>query len=232
MGIFYEENKSYGELLEEKKNFLFIGEAGSGKSEILLNTAAALGAQLCAVDIFDMDQSKPLFRSRDMADTFAKKGITVHWSEQFQDAPVSAGGVRASLIGEGRTLMDIGGGQQAARIAGIYSDLLKKEDSVAVYVMNPYRPWSGSIEEIDGTMSHILRSARLDQIYVLGNPNLGCETKAEEVIEGLAKLDEMMDGFTKIGSACVRRGIYKEVKNGTDKYIFPMDLYFKYEWEQ
>jgi hypothetical protein len=98
--------------------------------------------------------------------------------------------------------------------------------------MNPYRPWSGSIEEIDMTMSHILTSARLDQIYVLANPNLGFETKPEDVTSGIKKLEEMMDGFAKIGSVCVRRDIYKEVKNGTDKYIFPMDLYFKYEWEK
>ena len=33
MSIFYEMDKDFGDLLKEKKNFLFIGEAGSGKSE-------------------------------------------------------------------------------------------------------------------------------------------------------------------------------------------------------
>ena len=40
MSIFYEMDKDFGNLLKEKKNFLFIGEAGSGKSEIVLNVAA------------------------------------------------------------------------------------------------------------------------------------------------------------------------------------------------
>ena len=39
MSIFYEMDKNFGDLLDEKKNFLFIGEAGSGKSEIVLNVA-------------------------------------------------------------------------------------------------------------------------------------------------------------------------------------------------
>ena len=65
MSIFYEMDKDFGDLLKEKKNFLFIGEAGSGKSEIVLNVAAKLAEQIGAkVQVFDMDQSKPLYRSR------------------------------------------------------------------------------------------------------------------------------------------------------------------------
>ena len=71
MGLFYEMDKNFGDVLKEKKNFLFIGEAGSGKSEIVLNVAAKLARETGKkVDLFDMDQTKPLYRSRDMADDF------------------------------------------------------------------------------------------------------------------------------------------------------------------
>lgn len=231
MGLFYESNKNFLELMREKKNFVFIGEAGSGKSEIVLNIARML-AQTTGekVDLFDLDQTKPLYRSRDMQEAFAKKGVTIHFQEQFQDAPTSVGGVRVSLAGAGYTLLDIGGGQQAAKFAGSYSDLLSKEDSVPVYIVNPYRPWSKNTESIDGTMSHILKSIRLDHIYLLGNPNVGITTTAEEFLEGLDKIDALFDGLTYVSSACVQKELYESVKDKTDKTLLPIELYLSYEW--
>ena len=99
MSIFYEMDKDFGELLKEKKKFLFIGEAGSGKSEIVLNVAAKLAEQTGAkVQVFDMDQSKPLYRSRDMKDAFAQKGVEINYQLQFLDAPTVVGGVAESLM--------------------------------------------------------------------------------------------------------------------------------------
>ena len=84
MGLFYEMDKNFGDVLKEKKNFLFIGEAGSGKSEIVLNVAAKLARETGKkVDLFDMDQTKPLYRSRDMADDFKELGVDIHYQDQL-----------------------------------------------------------------------------------------------------------------------------------------------------
>ena len=231
MGLFYESGKTIMDLMEEKKNFVFIGEAGSGKSEIVLNIAHMLARETGKrVDLFDLDQTKPLYRSRDMQEAFEKDGVTIHFQEQFQDAPSQVGGVRASLYGDGYTLLDIGGGHQAAKYAGSYSDLLSKEDSAPVYIVNSYRPWTRSLEGVDGTMSHILNSIRLDHIYILGNPNLGYATTADEFIDGLGKIDELFDGLTVVNSACVREDIYDAVKERTEKFLLPLKLYLTYEW--
>lgn len=45
VGLFYEADKTFDDLMKEKKNFVFIGEAGSGKSEIVLNIANKLAQQ-------------------------------------------------------------------------------------------------------------------------------------------------------------------------------------------
>ncbi|MCF0140797.1 MAG: hypothetical protein HUJ78_02070 [Mogibacterium sp.] len=210
---------------------MFIGEAGSGKSEIVLNVAHMLAEQTGKkVDLFDLDQTKPLFRSRDLKEAFAKDGVTIHFQEQLLDAPSAVGGVATSLMGDGYTLLDIGGGHSAARMAGGYCHLLAKEDSVPVYVINSYRPWTKSLEAIDGTMSHILKSTRLDHIYILGNPNLGYATDVNEFMNGLDKLDELLDGITTVNSACVRSDIYEEAQARTDKFLLPMELYLTYEW--
>ncbi|MBQ6623603.1 MAG: hypothetical protein IJH57_03185 [Mogibacterium sp.] len=231
MSLFYEADKTFEELMDEKKNFVFIGEAGSGKSEIVLNVAAKLAERTGkAVDLFDLDQTKPLYRSRDMQAEFAKCGVTIHYQDQYLDAPVMVGGVRASLVSENYTLLDIGGGHQAAKFAGAYSDLLSKDDSAPVYIVNPYRPWTKSVDAIDATMKHILGSMRLDHIYILGNPNLGYATTPEEFLEGIKRINELFDGYTHVNSACVRKDIYEEVKDKTGKSLVPIDLFLTYSW--
>ena len=231
MELFYEKEKTFEDLMKEKNNFVFIGEAGSGKSEIVLNIAHMLAQQTGKkVDLFDLDQTKPLYRSRDMQEEFAKRGVTIHYQDQYLDAPVMVGGVRASLISDNYTLLDIGGGHQAAKFAGAYSDLLSKDDSVPVYIVNPYRPWTKSVDAIDATMKHILGSMRLDHIYILGNPNLGYATTADEFTEGIKRIDELFDGYTHVNSACVRKDIYEEVKDRTDKKLVPIDLFLTYSW--
>lgn len=231
MGLFYEADKTFEDLMNEKKNFVFIGEAGSGKSEIVLNVALRLAETTGRpVDLFDLDQTKPLYRSRDMKDEFAKRGVTIHYQDQYLDAPVMVGGVRVSLVSDHYTLLDIGGGHQAAKFAGAYADLLSKDDSAPVYIINPYRPWTKSVDAIDGTMCHILGSMRLDHIYMLGNPNLGYTTTVNEFMDGLNKIDELLDGFTVVSSACVRRDIYEEAQAMTDKALVPIDLFLTYSW--
>ena len=231
MGLFYEADKTFEQLMDEKKNFVFIGEAGSGKSEIILNIANKLAQKTGKqVDLFDLDQTKPLYRSRDMQKDFADRGVNIIYQEQYLDAPVMVGGVRVSLISDRYTLLDIGGGHQAAKFAGAYSDLLSKDDAVPVYIVNPYRPWTKSVDAIDGTMRHILGSMRLDHIYILGNPNLGYATSVNEFMEGLDRIDELFDGFTAVNSACVRREIFEEAQAMTGKSLVPLDLFLTYSW--
>lgn len=231
MGLLYEMEKSYEDILKEKKNLLFIGEAGSGKSEIVLNTAAKLASETGKkVDVFDLDQTKPLYRSRDMQEAFRDIGVDIHYQDQYLDAPTVVGGVSTSLLADHYTLLDIGGGHPAARMAGGYAHILKSDDAAPIYIVNPFRPWTKSLESIDGTMTDILNAVRLDHIYLLGNPNLGYHTTSQDVADGLTKLDELFDGVTVVNSACVKKELYDDVAGTTDKYLMPIELYLTYEW--
>ena len=87
------------------------------------------------------------------------------------------------LAPDKNVILDVGGGDAGARLIGGYSHLLKNAD--VWFIVNPYRPWSGSTEHIDGTLSAILRAARLKLPRFLLNPNLGQETTAEEYLAGL-----------------------------------------------
>ena len=98
--------------LEHKKNFVFLGEAGSGKSELAVNFARQLARRTQReVHFFDLDMTKPLFRSRDAAGELEQAGVTVHFQEQFMDAPTLVGGVSPTLRDPGAlAVMDVGGG--------------------------------------------------------------------------------------------------------------------------
>ena len=83
MSLFYEADKIFEQLIYEKKNFVFIGEAGSGKSESVLSIANKLAEKTGKqVDLFDLDQTKPLYRSRDIQEDFAKRRVTIHYQDQ------------------------------------------------------------------------------------------------------------------------------------------------------
>ncbi|MBR2674569.1 MAG: hypothetical protein IKE52_03820 [Mogibacterium sp.] len=233
MGLFYEADKTFKQLLDIKKNFVFIGEAGSGKSETALNIALKLAERgERAVDLFDLDQTKPLYRSRDLQQEFESRGVKIYYQDQYLDAPVMVGGVRASLVSDNFTLLDIGGGHQAAKYAGVYADLLSMENSLPVYVINPYRPWSKDVDSIDATMKHILGSMRIDHIYILANPNLGYATTSDEFIKGLRITEELFAGYTYIKSACLHRDIYEEAKERTEKELIPLELFLSHSWAQ
>ena len=221
---------------KEACNFVFLGEAGSGKSEIAVNLAVALAAQgENEVHFFDLDMTKPLFRSRDVTEHLTAAGVTVHYEEQFYDAPTAAGGVDRLLRDEQCfTILDVGGDYIGARSVGGYAPWLNREGTVVWYVVNPYRPWSMDIEHIDKILGQILgvSRVRLDRVRILGNPNLGPETTADEVITGARQLEEMIGPYKPIDFCTVQERLFPDTEGKTPGAIYPIRLYLTYEWAQ
>ena len=112
--------------MTSSSNVVFLGEAGSGKSEIALNFAQAL-AELGGkpVHFFDLDMTKPLFRSRDRREALETLGVEVHYEAQFMDAPTLTGGVRQRLNDPHCcAVLDVGGDYIGARSIGGYLSLI------------------------------------------------------------------------------------------------------------
>ena len=186
-----------GSFLPEKKNFVFVGEAGSGKSELAINFARRLVTMTDKpVHFFDLDMTKPLFRSRDAAASLEASGVIVHFMEQFMDAPTLVGGVNPLLRDENAiVIMDVGGDHIGARSIGGFAPLLNRADAAVFYIINSYRPWSDTIDHIDETLGKILGVShiQLTQLTLVSNPNNGSEsTTAQEVIDGHRQTVEMV----------------------------------------
>lgn len=216
--------KDFLKLLEGKKNVIFIGEAGCGKSEIALNLSAQLSGQIAGgelaaagVDLFDLDQTKPLYRSRDLAKQMENLDVKVHYQDQHMDSPQAIGGVGPSMADTSRiTILDVGGDDIGARLIGTYQTWTNRPDAIAFYVINPYRPWSGDIYAIDTTLSAILAVSHIKEFHIIVNPNLGHETTHEEWLEGLKLAHEMLDKFTTIEAAVVSKNIAQDVFQGLE----------------
>lgn len=217
-------------LAKGRKNFVFLGEAGSGKSEIAMNMAVELREITDRpVHFFDMDQTKPLYRSRDAREIIEQAGVYFHYEEQFFDAPTLVGGVREHLGDrESIVIMDVGGNHQGARLIGGFAPFLNRDESEAFFVINPYRPWSKDVISIDGTLSSILKVSHIEKVSIISNPNVGPSTTVEEVITGNGKVEEMIGEYINIGYVSVMDSLCKELK--TPIPILPIKLYLTSPW--
>lgn len=218
--------------IEQKKNFVFLGEAGSGKSEIAVNVACMLGKKVPhgrKVHFFDLDQTKPLFRSRDVRGQLEKEQVTVHFDRQFLDAPTLVGGVAEHLRDERHVvILDVGGNHIGARMIGRFSELLNQENTVACFVINPYRPWSKDLRSIDQTLSSILQVSHIEKVEIISNPNLGADTSEEEVLAGHRRVMDLISEKMPVSCLCVRRELYEKVRRKIGVSVMPMDLRMQY----
>ncbi len=212
-------------------NFTFIGEAGSGKSEIAINFAIYLRKKTGKnIEFFDLDMTKPLFRSRTFEDYMKSMGIMVRYQEQFMDAPSLVGGVRPAMKKKDTIcIMDVGGDYIGARSIGGYATLLNQEDTMIYYVLNGYRPWSLDMERIDTTFGQIMGVSHIngDQVHLINNPNIGSGTTIEEFLLGKEKMERMVSPYKTMDFSCIRKDIYEQLEQ--QENVFPLDLHINLE---
>ena len=221
-------------LLRQQKNVVFLGEAGCGKSEIAMNLACAL-ARLGEkqVHFFDLDMTKPLFRSRDLARELEEKGVIVHYEEQFMDAPTVTGGVMRLLRDPAcYVVLDVGGDAIGARSIGGYAPLLNAESTVVYYVVNSYRAWSLDIDHIDRVLGEVLAVShiRLDNLRLLSNCNLGVHTTAADVLAGKKRACDMIEPYHPIDAHCVWDALLPRMPDGEN--WLGLHLFLTYPWER
>lgn len=217
--------------LKGAKNTVFLGETGSGKTEVALNLARRLAKEGGrSVHFFDMDQTKPLFRARDCAKELEKDGVVFHFQEQYLDAPTVAPGVIERLLDkESIVLMDVGGGAHGSHMIGQFSHILNRDDARVLYIVNPYRPWSRSLSDIEGTVARVAGAARLRNLHLVANPNLGPSTTLEDVLEGLKRFRDLFPGETP-DFVCALDELCARLEERIEEPVLPVRLNTLPEW--
>lgn len=170
---------------------LLLGHFGSGKTEVAIFFALSLCAEQKRPLLLDLDFITPYYRSRDVADELAKAGVEVVrpagdlWRS---DLPVvAARAVQAMTVYDGPVIADIGGGE-GARVLGSMS--LAPGTYEALMVVNPYRPDTGSPQQVVEYARWLEEIGRVRLTGLVNNANLGPLTRPEHVLEGLRQVEE------------------------------------------
>ncbi len=222
--------KEFEDSLFRYSSFVLLGEAGCGKSELAVNLAIRL-ARRAPTELYDLDQTKVLFRARDLKELLERSGVELHYGEQLLDTPTAVGGAEESLRDRGRyTILDVGGSDAGARLIGRYARLLQGEHTGVYYLINRYRPWSDTVEHVAETLSAVLTAARLREVHFLANPNLGAETTPELVLAGLADTERMLAPHARIEAACVEERFYERLRWETEIPLLPIRRYMTQDW--
>ncbi len=173
-----------------EKVTLFLGNYGSGKTEVAVNYALHLAAGRPAgcVALADLDLVNPYFRSREPRDLLEAAGVRVILpGREYHNAdlPILVPEVRASLTAStAHVILDVGGDDAGARVLGALTDVLPAGSYQALMVLNGSRPFTGDVAGIERMRRDIERAGRIRFTGFVSNTHLMGETTVETILSG------------------------------------------------
>ncbi|QDR80788.1 hypothetical protein [Sporomusa termitida] len=179
--------------MEDNRLTIFVGEFGSGKTEIAVNYALQLQQAGQETAIVDMDLVKPYFRTRENRELLEKNGVKVIAPDprlSHADLPIMPHNlIEIFAQTTTRVVMDAGGGESAIALGQLkrYFDQISYQ---ALLVVNTRRPFTGTAAGIMSTLRRIEQVSRLTISGLVSNTNLGAETTAAHVHAGLPIIEQ------------------------------------------
>lgn len=169
---------------------ILTGAYGSGKTELAVNLAVGHArASDGRTVLVDLDITKPMFRSRDLADELARAGVEVVSGAagfEFADVPTISPAIYGAIEDRSaQVFMDVAGDERGARVLGRFAAALAARGYSMLYVINTNRPFCDSVEAIAASMKAVEAASRLSVTGVVANSNTGAESTSEDVAYGL-----------------------------------------------
>lgn len=178
-----------------KRINVFTGHYGSGKTEIALNFALKLKEKYEKVVICDMDIVNPYFRTNDVREFLAERGIRViapDYACTNVDIPVLPGDVLSVFADkETHAVLDLGGDDDGAVALGGYFNYMKDEDFDMFFVLNLLRPMTQELSDIKELAGNIELMSRLKITGLIDNTNLSYLTEPKHVSESVEKAEQI-----------------------------------------
>jgi len=217
----------------------FFGGFGGGKTELAINYALRLAADGTAVILADLDFVTPFFRSREARRELDGSGVhlvTPQANLQLADLPVLTPEVAAAIGDESRrVVLDVGGDDAGARVLGVLQPILAGRPHDALFVVNPYRPFTRDVPAIISTLRAVEEAARLRATGFASNPHMCSLTTERDIVEGHrvvaaaagavglpVVLLGVLDGLAGAGAAAAACGVP----------ALPLRRFMKAPWEQ
>jgi hypothetical protein len=232
---------------------IFAGRFGSGKTETAINYALRVASSkqqgasskhlapcclpLAACILIDLDIVTPYFRSRETAEAMAERGVQVVAPAvvgQHLDMPALTPQILGAIQQEERpTILDVGGDRQGARALGQFSAAISRRGYTMHFVVNPYRPFTATLDGLAQSIAEIEASARLQVTSLVSNPNLMRETTKAQIVEGHAKIESFAQALgLPVALVCIeRRWLPEFAANHFAQPVLPLERFFVMPWE-
>ncbi len=213
-----------------KEITVFTGAFGSGKTEISINYAISSSKENSVV-LIDLDIVNAYFRSRTKRELMEKEGVKVVAPEgglSYVDVPIVLPSVKGFIENnEYKVVVDVGGEKVGAKVLGSLKPSIESREYDFLFVINTYRPFTSTVDEILGMAKEIEMASRLRFTGIVANPNLGSETKIEDVLKGFDIIREASYKLElPVKFLTIKDTLFEELKHqGLDVEIFPIRRY-------
>jgi hypothetical protein len=191
--------------LLKKRVIAFLGNFGSGKTEVAVNFAMQLGLAATRDDekfegpvrIVDLDIVNPYFRSREAKEPLEDAGVEVVTpvgDKFWADLPIILPEVKGHLKRtEGTLILDVGGDDLGARVLSHISQDFPDGNYTLVMVVNANRPFTSEIEGAKKVLGELEGAAGLKIGGLVSNTHLMDETEISEIRRGYEFTKKMSD---------------------------------------
>lgn len=211
---------------------IFVGEFGSGKTELAINYALQLKASGMDTAIVDIDLVKPYFRTREHSELLEANGVKVVTPDprlSHADLPVLPQNLNQVLAqSTTKVVMDVGGGESAIAL-GQLKRHFDQYSYQALLVINTKRPFTRDAQGIIQTLERIEQVSRLKISGLVSNTNLGSDTTAQHIYEGLTIVEEAARQLS-LPVAWVVVPDWLNLTTEVKPPLFTLKPYTKYPW--
>lgn len=222
-----------------KKITIFIGNMGSGKSEIAVNyTLETMKQSKKEVKLLDLDIIKPYIRIRDVSEKVNQLGIKLLMPEERlrnADMPIVPVHMIEYLTNQDYDLViDIGGEERGCITIAQFKEYFEKTDLSVYLVVNPFRPFSDSEDKIKHMIDSLQNNSKISITGLVSNPHLRFDTTIDEVINGTKLVEKVCKEINlPLKFVCVwHQIITQEFLAMFQSYrILPLRLYLTFPWE-
>ncbi len=159
---------------------MFVGNYGSGKTELSLNGALYCAREGKSVTLVDLDIVNPYFRSAEHEELLHQNGIRT-LRPTFALTTVDIPALPAEILsifhnGDDRVIIDVGGDDTGAVALGAYKPYLDKESTKMYFVINTCRPLSSDVDGLMDLIDRIENRSRHKVDALVNNTNLSYQT--------------------------------------------------------